>query len=534
MAQKVEVVQNSRERVQETFLWRWLYDVASALAYLHGRRVLHRDVKPSHIFIGENGQAKLGDFGLSKVMSAKTQIAFSCVGTPFYMSPELVRGQGYAFGSDVWSLGCSIYELATGYPPFYRADSDFYALGDAICNARYPALGSEQWSKEFISVIGEILTVDASKRPTAQRILDVAACKLVGRIQDFEIMGTIGRGKFSEVHRSLWKVGGDREVALKRVQIFEMETEARKECITEVNLLKSMNHITIVRYLDSFVEDSELVIVLELAPHGDLANLCRLLKESDRRLTDAQIWATIFQVSDALHYMHRKRTMHRDIKPANVFLCNHGVVKLGDLGLGRYFSPNTYRAHSIVGTPFYMSPEVITSSGGSGGYSFKSDIWSLGCVLYELSVLQSPFASSRLNYYVLGNQIRSGEYKQLPESTSKGIRDLSTDMIQVNPDKRPSAHSVFVRTDEQFSLCAPTSAEESSRAEAETGRVYRQLSRAAVVVKTTLESLGLAAPSSARDSSAWSSLGISASSSAYPSASQATSASQVLLQSATL
>merc|ERR550537_1067486 len=100
--------------------------------------------------------------------------------------------------------------------------------------------------------------------------------------------------------------------------------------------------------------------------------------------------------------MHRHRIMHRDIKPENIFVCQRGIVKLGDLGLGRHFSSNTYRAHSVVGTPFYMSPEVITNS---DGYSFKSDIWSLGCVLYELAALNSPFASSRLNFYALGNKI---------------------------------------------------------------------------------------------------------------------------------
>jgi len=528
MAQKVESVRRTSVRIEESLLWRWLYDGASALAYLHSRRVLHRDVKPSHIFLGENGQAKLGDFGLSKVMSAKTQIAFSCVGTPFYMSPELVKGQGYAFGSDVWSLGCSIYELAVGYPAFFRADMDFYALGEAICNGRYAPLPAEHWSREFVELVGEILAVDARNRPTAQRILDVAACKLVGRIQDFEIMGTVGRGKFSEVHRSLWKVGGDREVALKRVQIFEMETEARRECITEVNLLKSLNHSTIVRYLDSFVESSELVIVLELAPHGDLACLCRLLKESERLLTEPQTWGAFFQIADALHFMHKRRIMHRDIKPANVFLCSHGVVKLGDLGLGRYFSSNTYRAHSIVGTPFYMSPEVIVSS---GGYSFKSDIWSHGCVLYELAALSSPFASSRLNYYALGNKIRSGDYPPLPEGTPPSVRGLCAEMIQVSPDARPSAHAVFDAAMEHFARCTaqapavPGSAGSTDEAPSEARQVHQRLKQAAAVVRATLEALlpraathgAAAAGAASTDQASASSLPSSQGSSAYPS-----------------
>lgn len=459
LAQLVQSTMKSGRFLEECLLWNWASDLASALVYLHRRRVLHRDVKPSHVFLSDGQKAKLGDFGLSKAMSTNTACAFSCVGTPFYMSPEIVKGNGYSFGSDVWSLGCSLYELAMGHPPFYRKDKDFYALGAAICSARYPALPSEAWSRAYAELVGDILVVDPTQRPDAQHVLDAAGRHLLKpggeevtaetgrRMQDFEILGTLGHGKFSEVHRSLWHAGGKQPVALKRIKIFDMDTRARRECNDEVNILKSFDHSTIIRYLDSFTEGSELVIVLELAAHGDLANLCAQLKQDARTLAELQIWAIFLQVSDALCHMHEKRIMHRDIKPANIFVCDAGVVKLGDLGLGRYFSSKTYRAHSVVGTPFYMSPEVITNS---DGYSFKSDIWSLGCVLYELAVLSSPFHSSRLNYYALGNQICRGEYPPLPDRISARVRSLCSSMIQVKCDSRPDAAAVLSATRRHF------------------------------------------------------------------------------------
>ncbi|CAE7775053.1 Nek7, partial [Symbiodinium microadriaticum] len=107
--------------------------------------------------------------------------------------------------------------------------------------------------------------------------------------------------------------------------------------------------------------------------------------------------------------------MHRDLKPANIFLTLDGTVKVGDLGLSRELSENTYQAHSKVGTPLYMSPEVLRGD----GYDFKSDIWSIGCLLYELAMLKSPFKSEGLNLYSLFQKISQGEYSPLPDRYSE-------------------------------------------------------------------------------------------------------------------
>ncbi|CAM9124520.1 unnamed protein product, partial [Ectocarpus fasciculatus] len=256
----------------------------------------------------------------------------------------------------------------------------------------------------------------------------------------YEIVRPIGKGKFAIVYRAQ-RISDGEIVALKRISVDMIDAKARDKCLKEVvGLLQSLDHPNIIRYLDSFISDDDLVIVVEWAAAGDLKRQLRKAQEKSIPFEERIIWKYFSQIADAIKHMHEKRIMHRDLKPANIFLTLDGTIKVGDLGLSRELSEHTVQAHSKVGTPLYMSPEVLRGD----GYDFKSDTWSLGCLLYELAMLKSPFKAEGLNLYSLFQKISQGDYQPLPEDYSEELRNLADSMMSTKSEDRPDLTDVCV------------------------------------------------------------------------------------------
>ena len=143
-----------------------VYQVVSAIKYLHEHKLIHRDVKPGNILLNSDGCVKLSDFGISKTIDNTANICDTFVGTALYMSPERVFGKDYSFTSDIWSLGMVIFEMATGGFPFPSMAS-FPVLFDHLCNLPEPRLAVNSFSTDLCDIVTQCLQRDPSKRVSA-------------------------------------------------------------------------------------------------------------------------------------------------------------------------------------------------------------------------------------------------------------------------------------------------------------------------------------------------------------------------------
>lgn len=151
---------------------------------------------------------------------------------------------------------------------------------------------------------------------------------------------------------------------------------------------------------------------------------------------EEEILDVFCQVTMALQAVHQHRILHRDIKSHNVFLMKNMQVKLGDFGVSRVLSSTKSRAATIIGTPYYYSPEMCKGE----TYDTKSDIWSLGVLLYEMCALEYPFKGK--NYSKLIEQITSGKQSEIPAMYSKDMNNLIRGLLKKEAAKRPNLKQI--------------------------------------------------------------------------------------------
>ena len=175
----------------------------------------------------------------------------------------------------------------------------------------------------------------------------------------------------------------------------------------------------------------------EYADDGDLNLKIEKLRQKKSPLTEKEIINYLIQICLALNHIHKKKIIHRDIKSGNIFLTKGGLVKLGDFGISKGFKNTWEKAKSKVGTPYYLSPEIINSK----PYDSKSDIWALGVLLYEMMTFKMPFNANSLP--ALSLKILRGIYQCPSSYYSKDLINLVKQCLTIEPKRRPSAEMIL-------------------------------------------------------------------------------------------
>lgn len=252
-------------------------------------------------------------------------------------------------------------------------------------------------------------------------------------ISNYEKIRTIGRGAYGTavLYR---KKDDDSLVVLKEITIIDLNATERQASMNEVKVLSMLSHPNIVSYYDSFDEDGILWIEMEYADGGTLHEF---LAKQESDLEEKEILIMFSQMVSALKYCHDNNILHRDLKTQNIFLTQEAKVKLGDFGIAKIMTTHNAGNFTVVGTPYYISPEMCEGK----PYDSKSDIWALGCILYEMANLTRTFDGTNLPALI--TKIVKGTFAPIKETYTPEFRLLVRDLLQKDPTARPNTEEIL-------------------------------------------------------------------------------------------
>lgn len=262
--------------------------------------------------------------------------------------------------------------------------------------------------------------------------------------KDYIIKEKIGTGTHGDVYKSVKKDRPYEKYAIKVISIEGLSEKEIESIQTEVLILQSLSSSYITKYYESFIdtnhnnndtnEGKSLYIVMEYCENGDLDSFLQKFKKTkDIFFPEEKAWKVIVDISIGLYELHTKNILHRDLKTKNIFISSDFKFKIGDFGVAKVMSNiNDDFAYTFIGTPYYLSPEICEGK----AYNSKSDIWSLGCVFYEVLALRKPFEAKSQGVLML--QILKESYLSLSGEYSKALKGLVYSCLQKDLKKRPS------------------------------------------------------------------------------------------------
>jgi serine/threonine protein kinase len=253
----------------------------------------------------------------------------------------------------------------------------------------------------------------------------------------YKIIKLLGEGAFGKAYLAK-SDNEDEQYVIKQVIMEEMTDQEKRDTFNEAIILKKLDHPNIIKFKEVFRQKrpkDALNIVTEFADGGDLGQ--KIEEQKKKPFPESQILDYITQICLALQHIHKKHIIHRDLKSNNVFLMKSGIVKVGDFGIAKGLKSTWDKAKTMVGTPYYLSPEIINSK----PYDSKSDIWALGVLLYELMTFKMPFNAVSLP--LLSIKINRGVYAPPPGIYSTELKDLLKKCLTLDPKGRPTINEIL-------------------------------------------------------------------------------------------
>jgi NIMA (never in mitosis gene a)-related kinase 1/4/5 len=269
----------------------------------------------------------------------------------------------------------------------------------------------------------------------------------------------------SELRNSRWTLLQHRQWNLlqhnateKKISLEHMAPDEQTKASNEAALLKSLRHQNITEYLGSFVLGNMLHIVMEYCSGGTLQQAMARRERASESFEEEEVFDWFLQIGMALEFIHSKMILHRDIKPSNVFLTKRNLVKLGDFGIAKQMDDTSVFALTCVGTPYYLSPELIEGR----PYNQFSDVWALGVLPFQMVAFRYPFDAPMLPALAL--KIVNGDHHPLKEDTPADLRELIAILLARSQVERPRMEAV---------MSLPAVTKRRARFESEMRSLYR-------------------------------------------------------------